>query len=95
LKECSGAGITVTIHIKSTEDSDDVYKQNTGEAIKSLKHIGAAVIEHKELQQRYAVIDESQVWYGSIDFLAYGRKDANALCFENADIAGELIELVN
>ena len=50
-------------------------------------------IKHKELQQRYAVIDESVVWYGSVDFLAFGRKDTDVLRFENADIAGELLEL--
>ena len=51
------------------------------------------MIKHKELQQRYAVIDESVVWYGSVDFLAFGRKDTDVLRFENADIAGELLEL--
>ena len=31
---------------------------------------------------------------GNIDFLAFGRKDADVLRFENADIAGELLELL-
>jgi len=35
------------------------------------------------------------VWYGNIDFLAYGRKDSGVLRFENADIAGDLLELVD
>ena len=39
--------------------------------------------------------DESIVWYGNIDFLAYGRKDSGVLRFENADIAGDLLELVD
>lgn len=42
----------------------------------------------------YAVIDRSVVWYGSIDYLSYSVKDANALRFENADIAGELLDLL-
>ena len=31
---------------------------------------------------------------GNIDFLAFGRKDWDVLRFENADIAGELLELL-
>ncbi len=41
----------------------------------------------------YAVIDESVVWYGNVDFFAFGRKDAEVLRFVNADVAGELLEL--
>lgn len=32
--------------------------------------------------------------YGNIDFLAYGKKDSSVLRFENADIAGDLLEMV-
>lgn len=31
--------------------------------------------------------------YGNIDFLAFGRKDSDTLRFENAEIAGELLEM--
>lgn len=41
----------------------------------------------------YAIIDESIVWYGSVDFLAFGRKDTDVLRFENPDIAGELLAI--
>lgn len=33
------------------------------------------------------------MWYGNVDFLAYGKKDTDVLRFENADVAGELLEL--
>ena len=51
------------------------------------------MLTHQELQQRYAVIDESIVWYGNVDFFAFGRKDAEALRFVNSDVAGELLGL--
>ena len=47
----------------------------------------------RELQQRYAVIDESVVWYGNVDLFAFGRKDAEVLRFVNSDVAGELLGL--
>ena len=46
-----------------------------------------------DLQHRYTVIDRSIVWYGSIDYLSYSAKGAGVLRFENADIAGELLDL--
>ena len=54
---------------------------------------GIVVHTHKKLNQRYAVVDESVVWYGGVDFLAFGRKDADVLRFKNPDIAGELLSL--
>lgn len=41
---------------------------------------------------RLAVIDKSIVWYGSADYLAFPKRDADTLRFENADIAGELLD---
>ena len=48
---------------------------------------------HKALNQRYAVVDESIVWYGGVDFLSFGRKDTDVLRFKNPDIAGEFLSL--
>lgn len=45
-------------------------------------------------QQRYAIMDESIVWYGGINFLAFGKKDADVLRFESTDVAGELLDAV-
>ena len=56
---------------------------------------GAEVILHKDLQQRYAVLDERIVWYGNADLLAFGRRDTDVLRFENADIGGELLSLTD
>ena len=60
------------------------------DSISQLRQTGAVVLAYEELQQRYAIVDKSIVWYGNVDFLAYGRKNSEALRFENADIAGEI-----
>ena len=83
----------VVIYVKDADNFDSKYQSDIREAVAMLEQIGVTVIKHKELQQRYAVIDESVVRYGSVDFLAFGRKDTDVLRFENADIAGELLEL--
>ena len=65
----------------------------TATTVELLKEANVDVVLRKELAQRYAVIDGSIVWYGSVDLLAFGRKDADVLRFENADIAGDLLAL--
>lgn len=58
-----------------------------------LKESGIGVITQRDLSYRYAVIDQSIVWYGTIEYLSYSMKDANALRFESPDTAGELLDL--
>lgn len=54
---------------------------------------GVTIETQDGLMHSYAVIDGVTVWYGNIMYLAYSSNDANALRFENADIAGEVLEL--
>lgn len=60
-----------------------------------LKELGVEVVLRKGLTQRCAIIDASVVWYGNVDLLAFGRKNADVLRFENDDIAGELLYLTD
>ena len=64
------------------------------DTIKTIESSGAKVVMREETVQRFAVIDHRIVWYGSIDFLAYARYDADVIRFESSDVAGELEELV-
>jgi len=76
------SGVSVTARTRPGED-----------AVPLLESWGIAVETKEELWQRWAVIDKTVVWYGGIDYLSYSAKDANALRFESADIAGEVLEL--
>ena len=86
-------GMTVTVHTRETESYEIIHQPEIQETILLLRQTGTQVLTHQELQQRYAVIDESVVWYGNVDFFAFGRKDAEVLRFVNSDVAGELLEL--
>ncbi len=91
LQSAVSRGAKITIH---TSD-DDAHAAGIAAVVVTLQSVGAEVILHKGLQQRYAVLDERIVWYGNVDFLAFGRKDTDVLRFENADIAGELMFLID
>lgn len=95
LQEALALGIAVTVHTKTADSYEINQQEGADEAISMLERIGAAVTLHKELQLRFAILDESTVWYGNVDLLAFARKDSEVLRFKNADIAGELAELMS
>lgn len=95
LESALSSNVNVAIHTRAVETYSAENQENIQDAISMLENTGIAVQKHKELQQRYAVVDESTVWYGSVDFLAFGKKDSNVLCFNSSDIAGELLGIID
>ena len=81
------------IHTRTADSRELSNQESVYEAIEMMEQTGIVVHTHKELNQRYAVVDESIVWYGGVDFLAFGRKDTDVLRFKNPDIAGEFLSL--
>lgn len=93
LQKALASGVDIAIYTKGPESYTSEKQESVQEAISMIDQAGIAVHARKELQQRYAIVDESIVWYGSVDFLAFGRKDTDVLRFVNSDIAGELLAL--
>ncbi len=89
------SGVRVCVYTHSSVSYEEHQREDAETVINTLKLHGIEVNVEEETPQKYAIIDESIVWYGNIDFLAYGRKDSGVLRFENADIAGDLLELVD
>jgi hypothetical protein len=58
-----------------------------------MKRLDVNVIIKDDLNGRFAIIDDSLVWYGNINFLNYNSEDSTALRFESPQTAKELIEI--
>lgn len=82
LEKAVQSGVRVTVRTKID-----------GESTALLKGYGVMVETQDGLQRSYAVVDRTVIWYGNIIYLAYSSNEANALRFENTDIAGEVLEL--
>lgn len=93
LENAVSSGVRVTVYTKALESYKPDQEPGIASALTMLKNAGITVVMQTDLQQHYAIIDESIVWYGNIDFFAFGRKDTDVLRFENAEIAGELLEM--
>jgi phosphatidylserine/phosphatidylglycerophosphate/cardiolipin synthase-like enzyme len=61
--------------------------------IESLSNAGICIIQQAGLHQKFAVIDQNIVWYGSINLLGYGFGDESMMRLENAEVAGELLKI--
>jgi len=64
------------------------------ELIRSLTEFGFHVITKSAVNQRFAVIDNNIVWYGSVNLMSYGSTEENIMRFENMEIAEELLSAV-
>ena len=83
----------VQIYQHEYDRNYDISKQpEIRAAIALLRETGAQIITHHTSLQRFAVVDGKIIWFGNVDFLAYGRKDSDVLRFIDSDTAGELLD---
>lgn len=85
--------VLIAVCTRAPESYRPEQRDAIEELIVLLQKSGIDVKIQTELLYRYAVIDQSIVWYGNIEYLSYSMKDANALRFESPDTAGELLDL--
>lgn len=93
LEKAISSGVKISICTRTASNYKPEQQVAITELIDRLMGNGITVTQKDNLQQHYAVFDQSIVWYGSIDYLSFSKKEASALRFENADIAGELLDL--
>jgi superfamily II DNA or RNA helicase len=59
-----------------------------------LTDCGANVVFKSNIHQKFAVMDQKVVWYGSINLLSYGSAQESIMRIESANIANELVKSI-
>ena len=59
-----------------------------------LKNSGVCVVPKSNIHQKFSVIDQKTVWYGSINLLSYGNAQESIMRIESSNIANELLKSV-
>jgi superfamily II DNA or RNA helicase len=59
-----------------------------------LKNTGIRVVFKSNIHQKFAVMDQKTVWYGSINLLSYGNAQESIMRIESSNIANELIKSI-
>ena len=64
------------------------------ETFSSLQDAGVRLLFKANIHQKFAVIDQKIVWYGSINLLSYGSAQESLMRLESPNIAQELLKVV-
>jgi phosphatidylserine/phosphatidylglycerophosphate/cardiolipin synthase-like enzyme len=94
LKAAFGKSIRIIVVTRSVEDSkeeDRVALQNT---LGLLTSNDISVVYKSNIHQKFAIMDQKIVWYGSINLLSYGNAQESIMRIESSNIANELIKSI-
>lgn len=91
LDHLTGANAKVTVVTKPPENYTEKDRARIVACIELLNQHGITVRTKERVHQRFAIIDQRIVWYGSVNLLGYGMAEESIMRIENVDIAGELL----
>jgi superfamily II DNA or RNA helicase len=91
LKEPLQAGAAITVVTRLAES----YKEpeRIKECIEYLQ-LSVTVVEKTNIHQKFILIDNRLVWYGSINLLSYGSSEESVMRLESRELAVELDALI-
>ena len=87
-------GVSITVITRPPEDFKEKDREIVAKNISQLQDYGIKVIEKAGFHQKFTIIDQDIVWYGSVNFLSFGISEESIMRFTNADIAGQLMDTV-
>jgi superfamily II DNA or RNA helicase len=94
LSYLAAVGTKVTVMTKSPDDYAEKDRTKIKECIELLKQNRIAVKTKDRIHQKFAVIDQRIIWYGSINLLSYGTSEESIMRIESVDIAAELSRIM-
>ena len=83
--------IAITVITRPPEDFKEVDRIAVSENISTLESAGITVKPKSEFHQKFTIIDNTTIWYGSVNFLSFGSHEESIMRFESTDIATELL----
>ena len=87
-------GVKVVVVTRTAEDFKDKDLTARQTALDFLRNSGVVVFFKSNIHQKFAVMDEKIVWYGSINLLSFGSAEESVMRLESSNIAGELIRSI-
>ena len=88
------SGVCVTVVTRTPEDFKERDRDTVTACAEKHRKNGVIVKYKSNFHQKFTVIDQSVVWYGSVNFLSFGTHEESIMRFENSDIAGQLMDTV-
>ncbi len=87
-------GVSVSVVTRPPEDFDGENAALTKENLQVLIAAGIKVMLKSSFHQKFTILDNKTVWYGSVNFLSFGANEESIMRFESSDLAGVLADTV-
>jgi phosphatidylserine/phosphatidylglycerophosphate/cardiolipin synthase-like enzyme len=84
--------VSLIVITRPVDDFKEIDKQKVSESHKLLISTGVKLHLHSNIHQKFAVIDQKIVWYGSINLLSFGSAEESIMRLNSSMIAGELLK---
>ena len=94
LKVALEKNVRVLIVTRPKEDFKVKDHATVQRTLDLLTNCGARVLFKSNIHQKFAVMDQKIVWYGSINLLSYGSAQESIMRIESVNIANELVKSV-
>jgi phosphatidylserine/phosphatidylglycerophosphate/cardiolipin synthase-like enzyme len=94
LKIPTGKNLRVVVVTRPKEDFPPKNHPAMQKALDLLTNSGVRVVFKSNIHQKFAVVDQKVVWYGSINLLSYGSAQESMMRIESINIAHELMKSI-
>ncbi len=95
IKTAAGNNVRVIIMTKPYEDFKEKDRLILQHTLDALKNEGVNLLFKSNIHQKFAVIDERIVWYGSINLLSFRNAEESIMRLESSNIANELMNSID
>ena len=85
----------IMILTKPANEYKSAEVETINEILEKLSVAGFKVVIRSDIHQKFIVIDNQVVWYGSINLLGYGYSAETMLRFVNGEVASEIVATVD
>ena len=94
LNSATDKGVRVIVMTRPVEVFNTKDRSALQRVLNLLKNNAIRVICKSNIHQKFAIIDQKIVWYGSINLLSYGTAQESIMRIESSNIANELINSI-
>lgn len=91
LKEIVKQGVEISIVTRPEESFPAERRSEFTAIMRTLENVGIKLAYRSGIHQKFALIDQKIVWYGSINLLSYGSSEESMMRLNNGNIAFELM----
>jgi len=94
LTDIVARNVEIVVVTRSRDDYSPKEQERIIPAIDSICRAGINVRERSMIHQKFTIVDGQITWYGSINFLSFGRAEESIMRLESKNISEELLRTI-